>query len=321
VKGIRLFAMRRIIVILTLASIICSGTGCRKNAPAQDLAVGPDYTRQLRPGESALRLITDPSRLPDLGGAYRNRDVFLLDGIDQSLSWFKKESSKRFFPFESITHEQAEASLMAFGQMLQSASDEAAFVEEIKRTFNVYESVGYNGEGVVLFTGYYSPIFNASRTKSARFNHPLYRRPADLATDPSTGQPLGRKLANRGAAPYPTRAEIERTGMLKGSELVWLEDPLTTYIVHVNGSAKLRMDDGSEMYVGYAGKTDRPYVGLGQSMLDEGMLQPNELSLPAIRNVYRANPDKVIELINRNQSYVFFTEYDGGKWPAGSLGA
>jgi membrane-bound lytic murein transglycosylase A len=108
--------------------------------------------------------------------------------------------------------------------------------------------------------------------------------------------------------------------MFAGNELVWLEDALSAYIVQVNGSAKLRMDDGSEMYVGYAGKTDRPYVGLGKSMLDEGLLGPNELSLKAIRNYYKTNPAKVNELINRNESYVFFTEYGGDKWPAGSLG-
>lgn len=309
--------MIRIIVVLSTLLMVMSSAGCRKNAVAQD----PDYGRQLQPGQSALRLITDPARLPDLGGAYRNRDVFLLDGLDQSLSWFTKESSKRHFPFETITHEQAHASLAAFSQLVQSAPSEAEFVEQVKAKFDVYESVGYNGEGIVLFTGYYSPIFPASRTRSARFSYPLYKRPADLATDPETGQPLGRRTRGGGTAPYPTRAEIDSSGMLRGTELVWLEDPLTAYIVHVNGSAKLRLEDGSEMHVGYAGKTDRPYVGLGKSMLDEGLLTESELSLPAIRKYYASNPDKVLELINRNQSYVFFTEYDGGKWPTGSLGA
>lgn len=294
--------------------------GCKKNLAIEEPTTGPDYSRQLRPGESALRLITDPARLPDLAAAYRNRDVFLLDGIDQSLSWFQKPSSQQFFPFESITHEQAHASLVAFSQLLQSSSDEQAFVNEIKRMFDVYESVGYNGEGTVLFTGYYAPIFPASKTRSARFQHPLYRRPADLVTDPKTGQPLGRRLPDGSTTPYYTRAEIERSNKFAGNELVWLEDALSAYIVQVNGSAKLRMEDGSEMYVGYAGKTDRPYVGLGKSMLDEGLLTPNNLSLKAIRNFYKSNPEKVQELINRNECYVFFTEYSGDKWPAGSLG-
>ena len=304
---------------LLLLSVVAFA-GCQKKLAIEEPLAEPDYSRQLRPGESALRLVTDPARMPDLAAAYRNRDVFLLDGIDQSLSWFQKPSSQQFYPFESITHEQAHASLVAFSQLLQSSSDEQAFATEIMKLFDVYESVGYNGDGTVLFTGYYAPIFSASKTKSARFQHPLFRRPADLATDPKTGQPLGRKLPDGSTTPYYTRAEIEQSNMFAGNELVWLEDALSAYIVQVNGSAKLRMDDGSEMYVGYAGKTDRPYVGLGKSMMDEGLLTPGNLSLKAIRNYYKSNPAKVNELINRNESYVFFTEYGGDKWPAGSLG-
>lgn len=310
--------MNRIIITLSVCAAFLGG--CHKNLAIEEPNTEPDYSRQLRPGESALRLITDPSKLPDLGGAYRNRDVFLLDGIDHSLSWFTKPSSQQFFPFETITHEQAHASLFAFSQLLQSSSNEEAFVADIKKMFDVYESVGYNGKGTVLFTGYYAPIFPASKTRTARFTHPLYKRPADLATDPKSGQPLGRKMADGTTVPYYTRAEIDKANMFAGTELVWLEDALSVYIVQVNGSAKLRLDSGQEMYVGYAGKTDRPYVGLGKSMLDEGLLTPNELSLKAIREYNKKNPAKVQELINRNESYVFFTEYPAEKWPAGSLG-
>src|SRR5690606_33991075 len=56
------------------------------------------------------------------------------------------------------------------------------------------------------------------------------------------------------------------------------------------------------------------------TMLDEGVLKPNQLSLKEIRRVYRENPELVKRLINRNESYVFFTEYEPDRWPAGSLG-
>lgn len=286
----------------------------------EEAPAGPDYSRQLRPGESALRLITDPMRLPDLSQAYRNRDVFLLDALDRSKAWFAARSSQQCFPFESITHEQALASLLAFEQLLGSTGDEASFSAEVKRMFNVYESVGYNGEGTVLFTGYYAPIFRGSLTRTTQFQHPLYRRPADLATDPKTGEPLGRRLPDGRVASYYTRAEIEGSNMLAGSEIVWLEDALSAYIVQVNGSAQIRLPDNSRMFIGYAGKTDRPYVGLGKSMLDAGLLTANELSLPAIRRIYRQNPERVKELMNRNECYVFFTEYPPAKWPCGSLG-
>lgn len=287
----------------------------------------PDYSRQLRPGESALRLITDPARMPDLAGAYdrsRNEADLMLQAIDQSITWFNAPSSRQFFPFStagrSITHEQARASVHAFRQAYESAGGGREFAAEIRARFDVYESVGYNGEGIVLYTGYYAPIFDASRTPSATYRCPLYKRPADLATDPVTGEPRGRSMPDGSTAPYPTRREIESSGMLAGTDLVWLKDELDAYIVQVNGSAKLRLDDGSIMYVGYAGKTDRPYTGLGRMMVDEGLIPPDQLSLTAIKAYFRKDPARVKSLIQRNESYVFFTEYPDSNWPAGSLG-
>ena len=172
----------------------------------------------------------------------------------------------------------------------------------------------------MLFTGYYAPILNASLTPSSRFRVPLYERPADLVTDPQTGKPLGRKVADGSLVPYYTRREIETAYILTGQELVWLENELDAYLVHVNGSAKLRMPDGSVMYVGYAGKTDRPYASLGQAMVEAGLLPRGGVTLPKIKTVFRRQPEKVHELMFRNENYVFFREYDGGTWPAGSLG-
>src|SRR5262245_53461591 len=177
------------LLLLILTASASMSAGCQKKLAMEPMR--PDYEHQLKPGESALRLITDPARMPDLAAAYRNRVTFQLDdAIGQSVKWFTAPSSKNSFPFESFSHEQAQASVSAFGQIINSAADEADFVKTITDKFDVYESVGYNGEGTVLFTGYYAPVFKASRTMSTQFMYPLYRRPADLATDPKNGKPL-----------------------------------------------------------------------------------------------------------------------------------
>jgi len=298
-------------------------TGCASSTPEPALSTSenrPDYGRQLAPGRSALRLITDPGRYPDLAGAYEARDVFVLEAIDHSLDWFDAPSSRRFFPFESITHDQAQASLLAFRETLQDAPTASVFVDEVTRQFDIYESVGWDGRGTVLFTGYYAPVFEASAYQTQEFNAPLYRRPDDLATDPVDGTPLGRRVANGAVVPYYTRAEIEASNMFDGDELVWLRNPLEAYIVQVNGSAKLRMTDGTSRYIGYAGKTDHPYTGLGQLMLDRNLVPREGLSLKAIQQLYDRDPELVESLILENDNYVFFTEYDGASWPAGSLG-
>jgi membrane-bound lytic murein transglycosylase A len=299
--------------------MLAAGCASEKSVRAP-LEPQPNYSRPLPPGESALRLVIDPARLPDLRGVYQDRDALLLDAIDESLRWFDAPSSRFFYPFEGFTHDQNRASLLAMKRLLESSDSADAFVTEVRRRFNVYESVGYNGDGVVLFTGYYAPIFRASREPTAQFTYPLYKRPDDLVTDPVTGEPQGRRMPDGSIAPYPTRREIETSNMLAGSELVWLPDALSAYIIHVNGSAKLRLRDGEVMYIGYAGKTDRPYASLGKALVDAGQIEPDAVSLSAIERLHDRRPDVVEEAMLENENYVFFTEYDGGRWPAGSLG-
>src|SRR5437870_13613213 len=99
-----------LIVAMTLSAVALQ-TGCKKQQVMKEPMLKPDYAHKLAPGESALRKITDPARMPDLASAYRNRDFYLDDAIDQSIAWFGAPSSKQFFPFESVTHDQALASL------------------------------------------------------------------------------------------------------------------------------------------------------------------------------------------------------------------
>jgi membrane-bound lytic murein transglycosylase A len=300
-------------VLMTLA-------GCRTQQEVPTDANNPTD------GPALIRLgPNDP--VPDVSTAYERRDFYLDRSVTESIGWFQKPSSRQWFPFKNqgtaeqiSTHEQAAASVIAFQDLLATSKSSDEFRSRFLEMFDVWQSVGYNQDRDVLFTGYYSPTFKASRSPDDRFRHALYMRPADLVSDPTTGQPLGRRMADGSLAKWPGRAEIESSGMLKGTELVYLESPLDVYIVQVNGSAKLEMPDSSVMYVGYAGKTDGQYVGLGKSMMEEGLLKKSELSLAAIRRYYKTNPSAVDALINRNNSYVFFKEYPREAWPAGSLG-
>ena len=106
--------------------------------------------------------------------------------------------------------------------------------------------------------------------------------------------------------------------MFEGDELVWVESPLDAYVIQVNGSAKLRMPDGSVEFIGYDGKTDRMYTGLGNTLFDRGHIDRKDL--PAIYELYERDPDLVMDGMLENDSYVFFRRYDGSTWPSGSLG-
>lgn len=279
-----------------------------------------DYSRPLPAGQPALVKITDSRRMPDVDSAWQNKDLFLRDAMDESIAWFDKPSTREWYPQCGIEHGHARASVVAMRDTMENSTSAEDFRNEVLRRFDVYESVGCDGDGTVLFTGYYSPILDGKTAAEDGNDSPLYRRPSDLATHPKTGQPLGRRVDDGQLEPWPTRRQIESEGLFEGTELVWLDDPLSAYIAHVNGSAKIRMPDGSVQYVGYDGKTDQEYKGLGVSLVESGLADPKSLNLSTVRRLHRRHPDQVEDLILDNDSYVFFREYDGGTWPAGSLG-
>lgn len=286
----------------------------------------PDYARPLPPGGIALRLVA-PGDGPDLAAAWRARASGLVESLDESLEWYAAPSSRSRFPYavaepggvRSISHGEAQASVAAFRELLIESRNAAEFDRRVRDRFDIYESVGWDGSGTVLFTGYFAPEFEASETPTRGFPAPIHRRPPDLVTAPD-GTPLGRRLADGRIVPWPARAELVRSGALAGLELYYLPDTLDAYLVEVNGSAKLRMPDGSIRHVGYAGKTGRPYVGLGQSLVDEGIVPEDRLNLAAIRRIYRQDPALIERLMERNENCVFFMDYDGEDWPEGSLG-
>ena len=283
----------------------------------------PEYHRPLESGQLALRKVDSSEVRSHLVTAYQRRDVGLSGALDQSALWYAAPSSTRRFPFETqdgtITHAHAQESVLAFQDVMSRSANGELFSREILKQFDVYQTVGWDDRGTVLFTGYYAPIFKGSLVRTDRFAHPLHTRPDWLLTT-KAGIPFGRRLPDGRIADSPDRSEIESSGMLEGSELLWLETKLDAYICQVNGSACIELPDGQQMFVGYAGKTEHPYTGLGASMLSEGIMTKDGLSLDAIEAYNQEHPEVVNRLIAKNRNYVFFQEYDGAGWPAGSLG-
>jgi membrane-bound lytic murein transglycosylase A len=164
-----------------------------------------------------------------------------------------------------------------------------------------------------LFTGYYEPEAEGSRTPGNGFDVPIYTKPADLvgfnaATERRTGLKYGRMLAGKPAA-YLTRREIEE-GALKsqGLELAWLRSWVDAFFIHVQGSGRIRFADGSFMRLAYAAKTGQPYTGIGGLLAERGVLPRDNMSMQAIRQWMAENPDAARELMWENRSFIFFRE-------------
>jgi len=304
------------LVALGIVALVvgCAGTRETRRAP---LPPGPkDYGRALPPGGQVLRRIEGPSDLPDFRPAFPRDKKDLLAAIEQSLRFFRRPSSQRRFPFQGISHTRAVASLVAFRDALVSAKSAEDFHQRIVSTFDVYQSVGCDGLGTVLFTGYYTPIFDASLARTKTYRWPLYRRPPDLVRGSKPGEVLGRRLPNGRIVPYYTRAEIE-AGALKGLELVYLKDRFEAYICGVQGSAHLQLPDGRTLRVGYHGTNGKPYTSVGQLLVADGLMPAERLSLSGMIRFFRDRPELLDKYLPRNERYTFFQPTN--RLPTGSL--
>lgn len=182
-----------------------------------------------------------------------------------------------------------------------------------------------------VLTGYYEPELPASRRPTALFTIPLYRAPPDLVRlDPAEPLPAGladaQDFARRDGAgrlvPYPDRAAIEAGHLAgKGLELVWLPDPVDAFFVHIQGSARLRFEDGSTMRVGYAAKNGHRFTAIGRVLVQRGELPLEGADMDGIRRWLAAHPDRATALMHRNRSFIFFREVEGTDPGAGPIGA
>ena len=169
-----------------------------------------------------------------------------------------------------------------------------------------------------LLTGYYEPVLDGSLTPTAQFGVPIYRRSADLenvvAENERGAKSGGLTHVRRTAAgiePYATRAQIDQGALAgQGLELCYLADPVETFFLHVQGSGLIRLSDGQPMRITYDGKNGHPYTSLGRTLIDDGTFSADGLTLQALGDWLRADPDRGRSVMWRNESFVFFKRLD-----------
>lgn len=173
------------------------------------------------------------------------------------------------------------------------------------------------GDSEGFVTGYYEPVVDGSRVQTSEFKVPVYRKPASLfvrgyrqssSNLPNRGQ-VFRKIGRRKLVPFFERAEIEN-GALAGRnlEICWVRNQTDLLFMQIQGSARIRLDDGSLVRINYDAHNGHPYTPIGRVLIDRGIIPREEMSMQRIRQWIADNPDKEDELRRQNKSYVFFRE-------------
>ena len=205
--------------------------------------------------------------------------------------------------------------------------DEGAARQFAEESFSAWAVVSAEGTAEGLITGYYEPVLAGSRTRSERFQQPIYGVPEDLvAVDLENLHPELKGLRLRGRlqgnrlVPYRTRAEIEGGGALPAPIIAWVEDPVELFFLQIQGSGLIELASGGRLRLGYADQNGHPYRSMGRYLIQRGELPLEQTSMQGIKAWAAANPRKLREALDSNPSYVFFREIPEGDGPIGTLG-
>lgn len=148
-----------------------------------------------------------------------------------------------------------------------------------------------NGRSEGIFTGYFEIDLKGSKTKTKHYHYPLYKTPTS---------PLDRNNC---------RKTIDGGCLAgKGLELVYVNDPVRAFFLHIQGSGRVLLPDGKVMRIGYDGKNNFKYTSIGRYLVDKGIVELDGLSAQKLQQWLRANPKKAEEVMHQNESYVFFKE-------------
>ncbi len=325
-------------------SQVSESTGAATSEPGREVAEKPDLGPRMDEGRAIggvaepARPVIDPNRQASLG---KSIGQFQALSFDQLEGWREDPLDDALLAWRRNCEAMALKGQPFVRLCKESAGIDWQDAQAIRRFFEAnFEprrllTAGPSGRNQNTITGYYEPVLKGSRTASEVYRVPLYKTPTDLVTVKLERQyPALQSYRLRGRLvqtengpeiqPYPSRAELDNQGLLKGHEIAWVADPVEAFFLQIQGSGKVQLEDGSYMRLGYANQNGHPYVSIGRWLVNQGELTLAQASMQGIQAWLARNPHRQNELLHQNPSMVFFRELppttDPTEGPLGSLG-
>ena len=165
-----------------------------------------------------------------------------------------------------------------------------------------------------LFTGYYEPVLKGSWSPDERYKIPLFSLPKDLVTvdlggfkKKWAGQKIIGKLEEEKLKPYYDRQAIENGALSgRGLEILWVDSQIDAFFLHIQGSGRILLSDGSHIRVGYSGSNGHAYTSIGRILVGMGEMKLRDVNLPNLKVWLRSNPISGQAVMQRNRSFIFF---------------
>lgn len=253
----------------------------------------------------------------------------LSEAIEKSLQYYRKIAGKVQYRIGDslLGIEDLQESLLALREIFSGNETDDKVQSLIRENFDVYLSTGFDGNRPALFTGYFEPVLRGSLAKTEKYKYPIYGIPEDAVRVnlQRFGEEFGEKeiigrIKNGELIPYYNRSQIDNQGVLAGKnlEIIWVDDPIELFFLHIQGSGKIELENGETCRIGYALKNGRPYKSIGKYMLQTGKVTPGGTIYQGIKRYLKEHPQEHSEILGQNESYVFFRFVEKG--PVGSIG-
>ncbi len=182
----------------------------------------------------------------------------------------------------------------------------------LERHLIAYVQSDEQGKTTGLATAYFEPIYNASLSREGLYQWPLYAAP-----EPMT------QLSREQLTPSST-AGTPHHPILAGKELAWFDNPIDPFLAQIQGSLRIRTQDGMLYRLGFAGKNGHPYQSIANTLIRQGVFNANQASMERIK-AWTLDKDHatVQAVLNTNPSFVFFKWLDipAALGPLGAMSA
>jgi membrane-bound lytic murein transglycosylase A len=222
-------------------------------------------------------------------------DDLAFDGLEhsilKSMAYLQKVPPDRVYQFgqDRIDAAHLMKSLQYFLDFIRTNPPKRDLKKFIRSNYTVYQSVGRDQKGEVLFTGYYEPHLSGRLEPDEDFRFPIYALPTDLMkidlsafNEKFKGETIVGRYTGETVVPYHERWEIDEAAALAGKAepLAWLKDPVDAFFLQIQGSGKVFLGTGEVINVHYHGTNGRPYRAIGALLIEEQKIPKEEMSMP-----------------------------------------
>ncbi|MFA6003991.1 MAG: MltA domain-containing protein [Elusimicrobiota bacterium] len=302
--------------IIYLFCALAGSLPAQPPAPSTAAVVAASTAPAPAPAGPSLRLLA-PEELPKFEDTFKSK-ANLIKAANKTLDYLKKQPASKYIHIADRDYGPAilADSIKELLAVLAETKTGEGLDALIRERFDVFQSIGNDGQGKVIFSSYYQPVLPASLKKTQKYTIPLYRRPSDMvdvdlaAFDKkyNSDSLVGRVTKDKRVVPYFSREEIDIRKAItgKGLEVAWLKDKFDTLDIHIQGSGILQLTSGKEVLARYAATNARTYNSVGLTLLKTGAISREEITHDKLRDYFRTHPEAESWLLAQNPRYTFF---------------